>query len=185
VFHDENCSTWGTYTLGSAGLYYARVRRYTGDAIGAYTVWVDMPGGTDLDGGTKATAFDTSNLSGAPYTAVSTEFDAGNDVDWYRFSAVAGEQWTISTFDLASSVDTVISVYDADDSGMAYGGSHYILMDDDGGMDHNYASSLIFTAPRDGYYYVKVAEYSSYNAGRYGIVFLANGVASLSPPEFP
>jgi hypothetical protein len=172
------------YSLSGPGLYYARIARRLGDSSGDYDFNLYMSA-TDLDNDTKATAFDMSNLSSAPYVAVATDLDSGgSDEDWFKFEADEREHWAIATFSLGYQVDTIMELYAEDGSGMEYG-TDYILSDDDGGYDDQYASRIVFTAPRSGDYYVRVRESSGVGGGTYSISATYNGTSLTEPPAFP
>ncbi len=76
-------------------------------------------------------------------------FHVCEDVDFVKFEAMAGTRYMIQTLRLGQRYDTMLFLYDASGTLLA--------MDDDSGP--GYASSIVWTAPADGVYYVKVIEW--------------------------
>jgi uncharacterized repeat protein (TIGR01451 family) len=83
--------------------------------------------------------------------AVTRTFEAAADKDWVSFEAVAGQVYTITTLNLGTAIDTVIQLYDTD-------GVTLIDENDDYQSDSE-ASRLVWTAPKDGEYFVRVAHF--------------------------
>jgi Zn-dependent metalloprotease len=77
--------------------------------------------------------------------------DAG-DCDWIKFNATADTPYDIHTFDLASECDTYLSLFDTD-------GTTELTHDDDGGGGR--ASRIMWMAPADGIYYVRIRNYDT------------------------
>lgn len=76
-------------------------------------------------------------------------FRAATDVDWAWFSATAGTRYHIKTSGLATSVNTVLTLYGSNGSSvLAYNDN-----DPAGGL----GSLLTWTAPAEGFYYIKVS----------------------------
>ena len=101
-------------------------------------------------------------------TRVSHLFDIAQDEDWHKFNAIAGKKYVVQTNNLASGVDTIVQVYDID-------GVTVIATDDNGGGGK--ASRLIWQAPIDGTYFVRVSRASS---GTFGCN--ATYQVSITPP---
>ena len=80
-----------------------------------------------------------------------------NDEDWFRFSATAGNTYTMST---SSSLDTYIELYSTD-------GVTLLDENDDGGTDMN--ASLSYTFSSSGTYYFMVRGYSEGETGSYSV----------------
>jgi len=78
-------------------------------------------------------------------------FHICQDVDFVKFEATVGTRYMIQTLRLGRWYDTMLFLYDA--------GGTLLTMDDDSGP--GWASSIVWTAPADGVYYVKVIEYPS------------------------
>jgi hypothetical protein len=85
-------------------------------------------------------------------------FDQPGDQDWIKFSARAGETYTLSTFDLGTSTDTYLYLYKAD-------GSTLLASNDD--YAGSLASQVEWTAPAAGKYYALVRHWNP-NAGGCG-----------------
>lgn len=78
-------------------------------------------------------------------------FHECTESDWVKFEATAGTRYMIQTLRLGAWYDTMLFLYDAAGTELAF--------DDDSGP--GLASSIVWTAPADGVYYVKVVEYPS------------------------
>ncbi|MEF3274860.1 MAG: M4 family metallopeptidase [Chloroflexus sp.] len=138
--------------------YYIRVRHYNSGVGGART-------GYDLRIGSYGTPaapddYEPDNtLSAAKPISVGSSqqhnFHASGDHDWVYFDAVSGVEYTITTSYLASRADTVLELYNS--SGIL------LTSDDDGGG--GWASRIVWTAPANARFYVKVRQY---NAAIYG-----------------
>ncbi len=79
------------------------------------------------------------------------------DYDWVKFTATAGWEYTITTFNLEFNADTKLYLYDTD-------GITQLDYDDDGGV--GLASQIVWVAPASGTYYARQEMYGC--AGRYG-----------------
>lgn len=71
-----------------------------------------------------------------------------DDSDWFKFSALTGETYSVSTSSLGVKADTRVEVYDTD-------GSTSLAGDSNSGLEDR-ASRLSWTAPANGTYYIKV-----------------------------
>ena len=80
-------------------------------------------------------------------SSASRLFDIVEDEDWFQFSANAGWQYSIRTYNLASGVDTIIELYDLD-------GITLLASDDDSGG--GLASKLVWRATLDRIYFIRV-----------------------------
>ena len=118
-----------------------------------------------------ADAYEPDN-SPATATTISTDgiaqshtIDLAGDVDYVKFSATSGTEYTIETT-LGTCTDTYIYLYDAD-------GTTIIDYDDDSGV--GYASRITWTCVSSGIYYVKIRHYYDDETGSYDIsVFAAS-----------
>ena len=81
------------------------------------------------------------------YTPQVHYFQVPGDVDWVKFWAWAGVEYTIETFDLSPINDTKLWLYDADGT--------LLTQNDDG--DNPPASTILWTAPARGTYFIKMA----------------------------
>ncbi|MCL4559772.1 MAG: choice-of-anchor C family protein [Chloroflexi bacterium] len=75
-------------------------------------------------------------------------FDIKQDTDWFNFKAVAGGKYTISTVNLSVDVDTLIEFYDQDTQTLLGTGVNDNIS--------NTGSHLIWQAPSNGTYYLRV-----------------------------
>jgi hypothetical protein len=81
-------------------------------------------------------------------TPVSRLFDIAEDEDWFRLEAEDGGKYIVRTRNLAAGVDTVVEIYDQDSLMLL------ALDRDSGGRG---ASYLMWQAPLDGTYFLRVA----------------------------
>jgi hypothetical protein len=77
-------------------------------------------------------------------------FHTSNDVDYVSFTAREGVEYTIQTGNLEGSCDTIIYLYD--EAGTELGNN-------DDASDQSFASSLVWTAPSSGTYYVAIRDF--------------------------
>ena len=84
-----------------------------------------------------------------------------HDQDYYRFSAELGHFYVIDTFNVAPSLDTVMSLYDID-------GTSEIETDYGDGKGNSDAQ-IVWQAPQTGIFYVKVVPYYATQEGLYSI----------------
>ncbi|MFC2054206.1 M4 family metallopeptidase [Chloroflexota bacterium] len=91
-------------------------------------------------------------------SAQTHNFYVAGDNDWVKFWATNGRSYVIETFNLGGFCDTLLFLYDNN-------GTTLIAYNDDygGGL----GSRISWTAPADGYYYIRVRHYSS---SAYGLV---------------
>jgi subtilisin family serine protease len=103
-----------------------------------------------------------NNAAGAASIALNStvagSIGAGGDEDWFKFAAVAGKKYVISTA-LAGLADSVLTLYDRD-------GLTQLAVNDDI-ASNNLASRISWTAPASGTYFIKVAAYDSSQTGGY------------------
>jgi murein DD-endopeptidase MepM/ murein hydrolase activator NlpD len=100
--------------------------------------------------------YDGASVVQTDGSTVASLFDIAGDEDWFEFAAAAGAEYAIRTTDLAAGVDTVLEIYDAD-------GVTLLASDDNGGDGP--ASALIWLAPSDGLYFVRVSQAPGSNHG--------------------
>lgn len=84
-------------------------------------------------------------LNGLPAERI---LDIPVDEDWFRFDAIKGQEYVISTSNLAPGVDTILSIYNSDG---------VTLMETNDNFDNNSASKITWSAPLSGTYFVKVS----------------------------
>ncbi|MBI4154071.1 DVUA0089 family protein, partial [Candidatus Woesearchaeota archaeon] len=108
---------------------------------------------------------DTANVSNSIPANASRQnhtFHAPGDVDYINFTASAGFQYLIETFNLTnlSSTDTVITLYEQD-------GATRIMENDDILSGRITTSRLVWNASANGTYFVKITEYDNSSGGNY------------------
>ena len=106
----------------------------------------------------------TSTPVGAP-SSTAGDIEVGTDVDWFRFSALAGLDYDIETT-LGSLPDTTLTLFDTD-------GVSQLEFDDDGGL--GLASRITWTPPGSGTYYLQVSAFSAAQTGTYWLQLSVDG----------
>ena len=147
------------WTAPEGGTYFVRVRHYDSSRYGPNTRY-DLS--VRATASSSADSYEPDN-NASQARSISTDgsrqthnFHVAGDNDWVWFHATAGTQYTIETSNLGSSSDTYMYLYDHD-------GTTILAQDDDGG--EGLASRIVWAAPGDGTYYVRVRHYDS---SRYG-----------------
>ncbi len=161
AINDDSGGTWASriaWTATDDGLFFVRAANYgnSGGANRGYQLRVTGSGGST---GGDAFEPDNTQATAKPITvggaAQAHTFHVAGDQDWAVFSAAADSTYVIETFNLGSSSDTVLRLYNAAGDEIAYN-------DDTPG---SWASRIIWTAAAAGNYAVKVNHYSSSAAG--------------------
>lgn len=80
-------------------------------------------------------------------------FDPVGDQDWKRFQATAGRTYTATTFNLLLDTDTTLRLYEPD------GVTVVVSNDDYQGSPEPLASQIVWTAPADGQYYLRIRDF--------------------------
>ena len=131
------------------GTYFLKVADFGDDDTGTYNLQASL---IDDHGDNAATASIIPLPSVAP-----GNLEVVGDWDYFSFAGVAGIEYTFETH-LISLTDTFLTLYDTD-------GVTQLDFDDDGGVG---AASLInWTAPSNGTYFVKVADFGDNDTGTY------------------
>ena len=155
-----------TWTAPAAGVYFAEVRA-AGGQTGSYDLSVSLSGADDHgNNASLATNIAVPSTTGG-------EIEATFDVDWFKFTAVSGTFYQFDTV-LGTLTDSVLRLIGTD-------GTTELAYDDDGGP--GFASSIDWTAPTSGNYYLEVSGYGS-DFGTYNLTTVASGAgsgSSLSP----
>ncbi|MBI4318450.1 MAG: pre-peptidase C-terminal domain-containing protein [Chloroflexi bacterium] len=148
------------WTAPSSGIYFVRVRHYSGAAYGSntnYDIRVTSSsvctGGDSYEPDNSPAQASTITVNGSSQTH---NFYCSGDNDWAKFSATVGMDYVIQTLNLGAGSDTILYLYDTD-------GSTLITSNDDGGGGR--ASRIAWTASADGTFYVRVRHYSSTASG--------------------
>lgn len=212
VSENLTCVVWGNWSSWSAktttnntnltnGTYVLAVLNATGLVHGKYYTWAvncsSQSNTSDYRFSTNETfryANETllASMDGYEFDNTSSEaktiptngsiqhhsfFPAG-DVDWMKFAARAGERYLIRTMDLAPGVDTVLQLYSTDASTL-------INQSDDEVDGVLRWSKLLWTAPTDGIYYLKVFDFNTTSTGNYSLFVQAFPNFQLSFTTFP
>ena len=119
-------------------------------------------GGTGDDHGNNAAA--STPVLVPSSTLGNVEVDT--DVDWFRFSAIVGTDYTFETI-LGTLPDSVLRLIDTN-------GVTQIAFDDDGG--EGLASRIEWTAPANGTYYLEVGSFNDTQTGTYSLVITSDSV---------
>jgi hypothetical protein len=109
---------------------------------------------------TSSTAFTLPTGLLAPVTAHISSF---SDIDWYRFSAIAGQRYIFETYNVSPQLNTLLQLYGTD-------GVTEIAGNISGGTGNN-LSRIAWQAASTGNYYVRVSRISG--AGSYSIRAIA------------
>jgi subtilisin family serine protease len=99
---------------------------------------------------------------------IAGSIETAGDVDWFKFQAVAGKKYIIST-KLKGLRDSVLTLYDSNGVKLAY---------NDDVAYNNLSSYIKWKAPASGTYYLKVSAYSRSMTGAYK---LSLGVINSAP----
>ncbi len=95
--------------------------------------------------------------------------ETGGDQDWFKFQAVAGKKYVISTT-LVGLTDSVLALYDRN-------GTTQLAYNDDI-ASNNPASRIQWTAPASGTYFIKTTAYDTHQTGGYKLSLTSQN----SPP---
>ena len=141
--------------------YYIRVRPKTPEDVGTGTDYglsvVERPQVSlcaYVDGFEDDDSWEEANSLPKNGPPAQHNFDVIADEDWHYFLAIAGTTYTITTQNLVPPTDTVLYLYDKD-------GTTLITMNDDAPGALNLESRIVWTAPEDGRYYIKVRDFTA------------------------
>jgi hypothetical protein len=184
------------YNIGK-GVYFFRAMSNNGNT-GSYKIKAIYLEEFDIDGnGLAGNAWDLED-DVARGTMLGAKFETTGDKDWYRIYADQPcRSFTITTWGLSDNVDTEIEIYAPESTLFGRTGTidslpntsgssnlgHWMLKDDDGGITAR-GSSLTFTAPVAGYYYVWVKNKGT-AAGDYYLAWEKASTISSECPMFP
>lgn len=147
------------YTIPSSDFYYIQVRDYSSSRGGSsvkYKIKVSTGGGGGDQYEPDNSFSEANNMNW--YTNYTHSIDPAGDNDYRKFYGYRYTKYgavVLETSNLQGGCDTYMYLYD----------SNYNLLatDDDGGS--GLASKIVYNLPSDGYYYVRVREYSSGDGG--------------------
>ena len=140
-----------TWTAPSSGTYFLKVGEDGNDDVGSYSLDVSV---IDDHGDDDATARPIAVPSTTP-----GDLESAGDVDYFSFFGASGAEYLFET-NLVTLADTTLTLYDTD-------GTTELEFDDDGGT--GLASLINWTAPVDGTYFLKVADFGDNNTGTYDL----------------
>jgi M6 family metalloprotease-like protein len=184
--NDSSCSAWtatqatsvNTSGLGLNTTYYWQVRASNGGGT-TYANGTSTAFWSFTTSSSAADLFEPDNTAAqattlAPSPRQSHTFHVNGDVDWARFTATSGVQYTIDTSSLGAGVDTLLYLYAADTVTL-------IASDDDGGG--GLSSRIVHTASSNGPLFVRVAQYNGVGIGGYelGMSFLPGTFGKVAP----
>lgn len=142
-----------------SGQFYLRVEGFQNQFTGSYTLLFTSGSGVDDHGQTAATA-----TPAAVNQLLEGHIQFAGDLDWFAFSANAGQTYTLRTFldgptgyDLQ---DSVLSIIDRN-------GVTQIAANDNDGL--SLSSRLEFTPTISGTYYAEVRSFNPARVGTYGL----------------
>ncbi len=141
----------------AAGTYYLEVIERNPDIVGpdsAYTLRARTTT-CDLDNAEPDNSRTTAKTIAIDGSLHERTICAAGDEDWFAFSAVANETYTLETVDVGPEADTILSLYDAD--------GNFLAENDD--YDPGVGSQLVHTAATSGTFYVRVTLYNGTNYG--------------------
>jgi len=138
----------------SSGRYCVMVEDLAGEATGIdanYSISVrESAFAEGADQYEPDDSLSQSSLIASDGTRQKHTFHTSTDVDYVSFAAQEGVEYTIQTGNLQAGCDTIIYLYD--DAGVE-------LVYDDDASDETFASSIVWTAPSTGVYYVGMNDY--------------------------
>ncbi len=102
-----------------------------------------------------------------------------DEADWVTFEASEGVTYTIMTSDLGGSNDTVLELYD---EGILYDPNHRPLETSDDYLDNLPASQIVWQAPDNDDYYVKVSPFDT-RVGGCGVSYTLRVIPSADHVE--
>ncbi len=107
---------------------------------------------------------------------VSARMNAANDIDWFRFEAVAGQKYVVETFNVAGSTHPggrplQLYIYDSNFTEVGKDAEYYREYANGSG---NTNAGVEFEATSGGIYYIKIHLYSGGGSGPYSLRILPN-----------
>ncbi len=144
------------YTFATGGQYFVQVEDFGNPNPGSYSLSLthvdDHP--QSAIGATQITAYNTS---------YGGDVEVDLDRDFFSFDATAGVEYTLKTYLTGTLSDSTLTLYDTD-------GTSVLAYNDDDGV--SLASSITWTAPATGTYFLGVAGFSV-RVGTYEVAVLA------------
>ncbi|MGD9100577.1 MAG: SdrD B-like domain-containing protein, partial [Anaerolineae bacterium] len=148
------------WTVPQSGQYFARVTHFDHTYVpndsaicgNHYQVQVNIaPCDVQADSHEPDSFYTQATRISPDGKVVTRTFEAVSDKDWLRFEAQAGRAYTVTTLNLGAATDTVLQLYDTD--------GKTLLDENDDYQFGSEASRILWTAPKDGVYFVRVAHF--------------------------
>ncbi len=177
---EESLASRITWSVDSTGILYVMIQSYSDDGASPnmhYSISVSEGAPFEADAYEPDDSRDQASEIEVG-SSQSHNLHVTGDDDWISLQATAETNYVIETFNLGDRIDTIISLYDADDQELA--------SDDDGGGEH-LASRLTWTAASDGVLYVMIKDLGNDEAGpgtEYRISVREEGSALLIADEY-
>lgn len=155
---EESLASRITWSVDSTGIVYVMIQSYSDDGASPnmhYSISVSEGAPFEADAYEPDDSRDQASEIEVG-SSQSHNLHVTGDDDWISLQATAETNYVIETFNLGDRIDTLISLYDADDQELA--------SDDDGGGEH-LASRLTWTAASDGVLYVMIKDLGNDEAG--------------------
>ncbi|MEP5154490.1 PPC domain-containing protein, partial [Planktotalea sp.] len=106
---------------------------------------------------------------------INSDLDTDSDVDWIRIDLIEGQEIQIEMTGITL-VDPYLTLFDSEGNSVA--------IDDDGGPGRN--SSLYFTAPEDGTYYIEAGSwYRTFDGGQDTGTYTLSVIENTPPYSAP
>lgn len=116
------------------------------------------------------------NSTKIPHVSIQSTNDGFEDVDWYSFSASAGDAIILDIDFGMPSVDTMLALFDSSGNLLAFNDDSGF----DAGSNHSYDAFIgTYGVTIDGLYYVAVSNYSNFPGG----ISSATSVGFLTTPD--
>ncbi|MFN0196126.1 MAG: pre-peptidase C-terminal domain-containing protein [Planctomycetaceae bacterium] len=139
------------FTPTHTGSYFIRIKAFSAVMTGTYQVTYNSASLDDFGNNAAAAAAILVN------TNTSGKIETNGDQDWFKFVAVAGQDYVFETM-LGSNPDTVLTLIDTN-------GTTVIKTNDDGGLGK--ASRITWQAAANGTYFLKVTSFGAQQKGTY------------------
>lgn len=148
-----------TYTAtGTFTHTFAATSTFTGTSTATATLTPTVTHGGDMyEPDDVYTSASTIIVNGGGQSHTTHDSD---NVDWLKFDAINGNDYTIETYNLDPDQDTMLYLFDTD-------GTTQLDLDDDSG--DGLASKISWTCPSDGTYFIKEVPYGADDLGPYDI----------------
>lgn len=144
------------WTCPSGGTYYFKVRGFSGDDTGNYSVSITSTTVTSPDSYEPDNTYSSATAVTVNGTAQTHTLTA-DDADWFSFAAQSGTAYSIETF---GNINPYLELYSTD-------GATLLDQDDNSSTDNN--ALVQWTCVSAGTYYFRVRGYSTAETGSYSV----------------